>query len=190
MYNKKDKFHQLAKKEGYLARSAYKLKELQKKFRLIRPTSKILDLGCSPGAWVQVALETLGPQGRIIGIDLEQVSLSDPRLLFLQADIFNVEPAQLAEAPYDLVLSDMAPKTSGIKVRDQTRSYELAERAVDICEKHLKQGGNLVIKVFEGPDLKALSDRMRQIFLKLERIRPDSTRQTSTEIYYVGLTKK
>lgn len=190
MYNKKDHFHQKAKKDGYLARSAYKLKELQTKFRLLKPNSTILDLGCSPGAWSQVALEILGPQGKILGVDLEQVSLTDPRLEFILGDIFEVKIHEHPLAPFDLVMSDMAPKTSGIKVRDQTRSFELGMHAIELCDTCLKEGGSLVIKIFEGPDLKALAEAIKQRFQRLERIRPDSTRQASTEIYYLGLQKK
>ena len=190
MYNKKDHYHKKAKQEGYLARSAYKLKEIQEKFRILKPHSRVLDLGCSPGAWSQVALELLGEKGKITGIDLEQVSLSDPRLEFILGDIFAVDVAGLPGAPFDCILSDMAPKTSGIKVRDQTRSYELAEYAVALCDSALAKGGNLLLKVFEGPDLQKLAQEIRARFAKVERIRPDSTRQASAEIYFLGLNKK
>lgn len=190
MYKKKDHFHQKAKKEGYLARSAYKLKEIQARYKIIKPNSKILELGCAPGAWSQVALEILGGQGKITGIDLESISLSDPRLNFIQGDIFEIDLQRLADIPVDCLLSDMAPKTSGIKVRDQSRSFDLAIHAVRACDNALARGGNLLIKVFEGPDMQRLGDEIRLRFHKLERIRPDSTRQASTEIYYLGLNKK
>lgn len=190
MYKKKDHYHQKAKQEGYLARSAYKLKEIQAKYKILRPNARVLELGCSPGAWTQVALEVLGPQGKIVGIDLEAISLDDPRLEFIRGDIFAVDSAVYASGPFDCVLSDMAPKTSGIKVRDQARSFELAEFAVKICDRVLAPGGNLLLKVFEGPDLPKLADEIKARFQKFERIRPDSTRQASAEIYYIGLRKK
>ena len=190
MYNKKDHYHRKANQEGYLARSAYKLKEIQAKYKLIKKNAKVLELGCSPGAWSQVALEILGENGRIVGIDLEPAALSDARLDFVLGDIFSVDAARLPGAPFDCVLSDMAPKTSGIKVRDQSRSYELAEYAVKLCDEMLVPRGNLLLKIFEGPDLQKLAQEIRARFTKVERIRPESTRQASTEIYFLGLNKK
>src|SRR5690349_13517344 len=107
-YNKKDFFHRKAKEEGFLARSAYKLQEIQKKFRLLRNGSKVLDLGCAPGAWVQVALPIVGPQGQVVGVDLEKVELSHPRFRFIHDDAFTLRPEDLPEALFDVVLSDMA----------------------------------------------------------------------------------
>lgn len=188
MYNKKDFFHKLAKKEGYLARSAYKLKELNKRFRLLRAGAKVLDLGAAPGAWTQVALEILGKSGAVVAVDLEPLEFTDPQVEAIEADIFNCDLS--SRGPFDLVLSDMAPKTSGVRVRDQARSMELAEQARVLAESLLAKGGHLVIKVFEGPELKSLVDALKPSYQKVERVRPDSTRQSSIEIYILGLGKK
>ena len=189
-YNKKDHYHQKAKKEGYFARSAYKLKEIQDRYKIMRNDANVLDLGCSPGAWSQVALEFLSDKGAVGGIDLEQAELEDPRFTFLLKDIFALEPQDFPLAPYSCLLSDMAPKTTGIKVRDQSRSYDLAEKAILLSDALLAPKGNLLLKVFEGPDLPKLIDLIRQRFQRAERLRPDSTRQASTEIYLIGLQKK
>lgn len=190
-YEKKDHYHRLAKKEGFLARSAYKLQEIQKKFQLIKRGHKVLDLGCAPGAWSQVAIPLLGKEGQLVGIDLEKVDgIHAPNARFLQEDAFNLKPGELPEAPFDVVLSDMAPKTSGIKVRDQALSAELCLKAIEVCDTMLKPGGHLVIKLFEGEDADKVTAEIQRRFQELKRFRPDSTRQASFEIYLIGLRKK
>ncbi len=187
-YNKKDHYHQKAKEEGYVARSAYKLKEILKRYPMIfTKQSRVLDLGCAPGAWTQVLLERLGPEGKIVGVDLvEMDSFSDRRLVFEMNDIYEWDP----EGEFDLVLSDMAPKTSGVKVTDHLRSIALCERTVEIAESSLKAGGSVVFKVFEGGDLQNLVKAMRPHYEKIERYRPDSTRSASKEIYVLGIKKR
>ena len=189
-YNKKDHYYHLAKKEGYLARSAYKLQEMQKKFRLYKRGSKVLDLGCAPGAWSQVALETIGKEGQLVGLDLEAVELKAPNARFLQMDAFNIEPGTLPEAPFDCVLSDMAPKTSGVRIRDQARSHDLSLKAIQVCDTMLAPGGSLVIKIFEGGDIKEIEMEIKKKFSDLKKFRPQSTRQASFEVYFIALNKK
>lgn len=190
IYNKKDHYYHRAKKEGYLARSAYKLQEIQKKFHVLKRGQKVLDLGCAPGAWAQVALEEIGKEGLLLGVDLEEVALSAPNARFLQADAFLLKPEDLAERPYDCILSDMAPKTSGIKVRDQARSAELCLKALDVAENFLKPGGHLVMKLFEGEDANMVEKAIGAKFQQLKRFRPQSTRQASFEVYLIALGKK
>ncbi|NUM88442.1 MAG: RlmE family RNA methyltransferase [Bdellovibrionales bacterium] len=186
-YNKKDHYYHKAKSEGFLARSAYKLQEIQKKFRVLPRGGRVLDLGCAPGAWSQVALPMIGAGGRLVGVDLEAVTLTAPNARFLQRDAFAMKAPDFPEAPFDCVLSDMAPKTSGIKVRDQALSAELCLHALALAEAVLKPGGNLVVKLFEGEDAESVKRTIRARFQDLKLFRPESTRQASFEIYLVAL---
>ncbi|MGZ3696104.1 MAG: SAM-dependent methyltransferase [Bdellovibrionota bacterium] len=189
-YEKKDFYHRKAKEEGFLARSAYKLQEIQKKFKLIKTGAKVLDLGCAPGAWVQVALPMVGPRGLVLGVDLEKVELKHPQFRFIHGDAFKLEPEHMPEGPFDVVLSDMAPKTSGIKIRDQVRSAELCLHALAVAEKHLKVGGGLVVKLFEGGDADMVRKQIEARFESFKPFKPDSTRQASVEMYLVAMGKK
>ncbi len=189
-YKKNDHYHQLAKEEGFVARSAYKLQEIQKKFKVIKRGDKVLDLGCAPGAWSQVVLPLVGREGVLVGIDYEAVDLKAPNARFLKMDAFKIEANTLPEAPFDCVLSDMAPKTSGIKVRDQALSAELCIKAMEVCDTMLKKGGFLVIKLFEGEDAKRVEEEIQKRFQSLKRFRPQSTRQASYEIYLIAGNKK
>lgn len=189
-YNKKDFYHQKAKKEGFLARSAYKLQEIQEKFRVLKSSAKVLDLGCAPGAWAQVALPLVGRSGFVVGVDLEAVTLEHPKFRFLQRDAFALGSADLPEAPFDVVLSDMAPKTSGVRIRDHALSVELCLRALDVARKLLRPGGTLVVKLFEGEDLKMLTSEFEKSFAAVKMFRPQSTRQASFEVYIIGTGKR
>ena len=192
-YNKKDHYHRKAKEEGFLARSAYKLQEIQKKFRLLHPGSKVLDLGCAPGAWVQVALPLVGDKGIVVGVDLEKIeasNLSHPRFRFIHADAFKLKPEDISEAPFDVVLSDMAPKTSGVKVRDQALSADLCLHALAVATQSLRPGGTLVVKLFEGEDAEKVRKEISARFEQLKLFRPESTRTASAEIYLVATGKK
>jgi len=192
-YNKKDFYHQKAKEEGFLARSAYKLQEINKKFRLIKGGSKVLDLGCAPGAWVQVALPIVGPKGLVVGVDLEFIDpkdLSAPNFRFIHGDAFKLKPEDLPEGPFDAVLSDMAPKTSGIKVRDQALSAALCLHALETAKLHLRNGGSLVVKLFEGGDAEKVAKEIAVHFESFKHFRPDSTRSASKEIYLIASHKR
>lgn len=192
-YNKKDFYHKKAKEEGFLARSAYKLQELQKKFKLMKQGSRVLDLGCAPGAWVQVALPLVGAGGKVVGVDLEKVAketIPAPNFRFIHGDAFQLKPEDLPEGPFDVVLSDMAPKTSGIRVRDQALSAALCLHALETAKLHLKPGGALVVKLFEGEDAEKVAREIGKHFTQLKHFRPDSTRAESKEIYLVASDKK
>jgi 23S rRNA (uridine2552-2'-O)-methyltransferase len=192
-YNKKDHYHRKAKEEGFLARSAYKLQELQKKFRLLHNGSRVLDLGCAPGAWVQVALPLVGEKGCVVGIDLEKIeekTLSHPRFRFIHGDAFKLKAEDLPEAPFDVVLSDMAPKTSGVKVRDQALSADLCLHALAVAKQTLKPGGALVVKLFEGEDAERVRKEISASFGQLKLFRPESTRVASSEIYLIAQGKR
>ncbi|MBW8004138.1 MAG: RlmE family RNA methyltransferase, partial [Planctomycetes bacterium] len=143
----RDSYFHKAKREGYAARSAYKLEEIDRKRRLLRPGMRVLDLGCAPGSWLQYAAQQVGTEGRVTGVDLQEVTASLPSAVtVLQADVFDLGPAQLGGnvegegEGFDVILSDMAPATSGIKQADAARSARLAERALELAQKCLRPG--------------------------------------------------
>ncbi len=188
-YQKKDYYHRKAKEEGFAARSAYKLQELQKKFKLIHKGNRVLDLGCAPGAWSQVAAPLVGPNGVLVGIDIEPVEIDIPQknVRFEKKDAFKLQALDFPEAPFNVILSDMAPKTSGVKVRDQALSVELALKVLDLCDKLLSPGGSVALKLFEGEDAEKVKTAIKARFKELKIFRPQSTRQASFEVYLVGL---
>ncbi len=189
-YNKKDHYHQKAKDEGYRARSAYKLKEILKRYKQIwkKDAAMVLDLGCAPGAWTQVILEELSENVSVIGLDIvEMDGFQDNRFKFFQEDVYEWKPREGLK--FDLILSDMAPKTSGIKMMDHLRSVALCERTIEIADSCLKRDGSLVFKIFEGSDLQGLVNSLRKKYSEVDRYRPNSTRQASKEIYVIGIKK-
>ncbi len=189
-YNPQDHYFKLAKKEGYLARSAYKLDEIQKKYKVIKPSDKILDLGCAPGAWSQVILEIIGAKGFLRGFDLKPIVLKAPNAEFLVQDIYKTQPADFKEAPYDVIVSDMAPNTSGIHFRDQALSEELCLKVIDLCDLYLKPHGHMVMKLFQGGGSKEIETGIRTRFAKMQLLKPKSTRKESKEIFVIGIDKR
>lgn len=184
-----DAYTRRARDEKWLARSVYKLQEIDNRFRLIKRGGRILDLGCYPGSWSQYALGKVGPDGEVVGIDLNRPNrLSARGFQFIQADIMTLDVEWLIQevSCRDLVMSDLAPSTSGIGAVDESRSLALAGRAAMIACSSLKSGGHFVCKIFEGEDLnqfkKEVSDHFRQIRL----IRPKATRKRSREVYLVA----
>ena len=189
-FRPQDHYFKKAKKEGFLARSAYKLDEIQKKYHIIRPSDKVLDLGCAPGAWSQVILKILGPKGRLRGVDLQPVTLRFPNAEFVQKNIFDMQTEEFSEAPYDSIVSDMAPNTTGIMVRDQTLSEELCLEVLKLCDQLLRPGGHMVMKLFMGGDFKKIEMKVKDRFEKYQLLKPKSTRKESKEIFLIGLRKK
>lgn len=190
-YAKPDRFTQRAKAEGYLARSVYKLVEIHKRHQIVRRGDRVVDLGCSPGSWLRWASEQVGPQGSVVGVDIAEPGPID--LPVVVQDIFEVTPDQLREllgGPAQVVLSDMAPRTTGNVFGDHVRQIELAQRAVEIAQALLVPGGNLVIKVFDGEDAPGLVAAVRPLFDKVKRQRPEAVRRESREFFLVGLGYK
>ena len=188
-----DHYTRRARSEKWLARSVYKLEEIDKKYKLIRQGYRVLDLGCSPGSWSQYCLKKIGPQGHVVGVDLEgPAPLSAPSFRFIEGDILELDPRWLAEeiGPRDLVISDMAPKTTGIKVADASRSLELGNRALEIASIILKKEGHLLCKVFQGEDQKTFKQEFGRCFDQMRLIRPSAVRKKSKEIYFLGLRFK
>ena len=180
-----------ARNEKYPARSIYKLKEIDQKHGLFQPGDRVLDLGAAPGAWLKYTAHRVGQKGLVLGIDLKKIEIGlNSNMRFKQIDIFDLESAGLTEnGLFDLVLSDMAPATTGVKSVDQIRSLELAERALDISRSVLKNGGGFLVKIFEGPDVKGYFDDLRLVFRSVKRIKPKSSRKFSPEIFGLGLDR-
>lgn len=194
MPNKRDQdsYARRAKQEGFPARSVYKLEELDEKFKLLRPGDHILDLGCHPGSWLIYAARKVGAKGRAVGIDLEPTSPPTPWSETIQADIYQVDLAAFARERglFDVVVSDMAPKTSGIRDTDHLRSIALSERALEFARALLKPGGHFAVKIFMGAELDKFVLSMRPDFERVSRLRPQSTRSESREIYVIGSARK
>lgn len=195
----KDHYYHKAKSEGFLARSIFKLKEIDENLKLIKPHFKVLDLGCAPGSWLQyVSTKILSTKGLILGIDLTPVSLSlGPHVITKQEDVFLLTKEKVVEylnlsdfQGFDLILSDMAPKTTGIKHVDQLRSLSLAEKAHDLVKDLLNPEGHMVIKIFQSADVSNLVNELKQTFRVVKQMRPKSIRSVSKELYLVGLFKK
>ena len=184
-----DAYTRRARDEKWLARSVYKLQEIDNRFKLIKNGSRILDLGCYPGSWCQYALSKSGPGADVVGIDLKQPhQLSDSRFRFIQADVRSLETDRLAEeiSPRDLIMSDLAPSTTGIWVVDESRSLALAGRAADIADVLLKTGGHFLCKVFEGEGLNQFKKEISGLFREVRLLRPKATRKRSREVYLIG----
>lgn len=184
-----DHYTRRARSEKWPARSVYKLEEIDKKYKLIRHGHRVLDLGCSPGSWSQYCLKKIGPQGHVVGVDLEgPAPLSAPNFRFIEGDILELVPKWLAKeiGPRDLVISDMAPQTTGIKVADASRSLELGNRALEIALIVLKKEGHLLCKVFQGEDQKTFKKEFGHCFDQMRLIRPSAVRKKSKEIYLLG----
>ncbi len=188
-----DFYFKKAKKQKYLARSVYKLEEIQKKYRILKPGARVLDLGCAPGSWLQYAQEKVGPKGVVVGVDQKELKADfGPKVFFVKEDVYELELSKLKQyVPYfDVVLSDMAPATTGIGFVDSTRSVYLAERALEIARAVLKKGGFFLCKVFEGEDFPPFLKRYREAFERVKIIKPKASRKDSREIYLLGIGKK
>jgi 23S rRNA (uridine2552-2'-O)-methyltransferase len=183
-----DQFFKMAKAEGYLARSAYKLKEINERKRLFGPGSRVLDLGCAPGAWVQVALEGIGAKGVVVGIDLKEIrERFPPNAHVMRGDIYKT-PAETLLAPaggkFDCVMSDMAPDTTGHG--DHFLSVRLCRRVLELLPALLKAGGSMTMKVFEGEEYGELLNECRSMFGSVKGFKPKASRDVSVEMYIVA----
>jgi len=186
----RDHYTSRAREEKWLARSVYKLTEIDERFSLIRQGYHVLDLGCYPGSWSQYSSKKVGPGGKVVGVDLKKPDrFSAPNFEFIQADILGMDAERLARriSPMDVILSDLAPRTSGIKTADLSRSMELAEKALNITLRLLKKKGHFLCKIFEGEDLKNLRNEFSLYFEGTRLIRPSAVRKGSSEIYLLGL---
>ncbi len=188
-----DHYFKKAKDEGYRARSAYKLKMIQEKFHVIQLKDRVLDLGAAPGSWMQVVLEYLGPQGRIVGVDLENIEpLRDRRAEVMIGDVYDVEIQHIitSHGPYNVIISDMAPKTTGSKITDQARSLTLVEQVFFIATQCLMREGIVCAKVFEGADVQSFVKNTSHTYAKVSLFKPKASRGESFETYIIAQKKK
>ena len=189
----KDHYFYKAKQNGYVARSAYKLEEIDKKHRIIHQGNLVLDLGCSPGSWLQYASRKVGEEGEVLGVDLQPVNHSLPaHVKVLQADIFELtaKDLEMSGGMADVILSDMAPKTTGIRATDAQRSYVLNQQVLLLAEELLRPQGMLLVKAFQGASLGELRNAFRNSFAKVKLCKPKSSRAESVEIFLLGMGKK
>ncbi|MDD3902985.1 MAG: RlmE family RNA methyltransferase [Sphaerochaeta sp.] len=189
-----DSYTKRAHKEGYPARSVYKLEELQQNFKLVKSGDAVLDVGAAPGSWtLYTHNELLKGKGSIVAVDLNPLNLNPipPSVTVFEGDAFSKEiRAQLvAHGPYDAIISDVAPMTMGNRAVDTARSEYLAEQVVYLAKDHLKTHGNLVVKIFQGGGQVELIKEMRTMFSKVKPFKPKACREDSFEIYLVGLDK-
>ena len=191
-YEKPDARTKAAKAQGFPARSVFKLEEIDRRVKLLRGGQKVLDLGAAPGSWSLYASQKVGPGGRVLAIDLQEIRQAfPPNVKVAQGDALTLESAALSEfAPYDVVLSDMAPNTSGSKIRDQAGSLELCLRALDVALALGKVGSHFVAKIFMSGDFQIARKLAGEQYDKCQVIRPEGTRQQSTEVFIVGLGLK
>ena len=190
-YNPKDEYYLKAKKEGFVARSIFKLEEIDVKFKLLHKNMKVLDLGCAPGSWMQYSARKVGHGGFVVGIDIAPVRVEMPQVAFHMGDLFEIsgdEDYLKARAPFDLIQSDVMAKTSGVADADCARSLNLVEKGFSLAQKGLlRVDGAFVAKVFEGPGFTEFYTEFKKHFKKAAVQRPKATRQGSREVYVVGV---
>jgi len=189
VYEKPDARTKAAKAQGFPARSVFKLEEIDRRVKLLRSGQKVLDLGAAPGSWALYASQKVGSGGRVLAIDLQEIRQAfPPNVKVAQGDALTIENTMLSVfAPYDVVLSDMAPSTSGSKVRDQAGSLELCLRALDVAFALGKPGSHFVAKIFMSNEFQIARKLAGERYEKCQVIRPEGTRQQSTEVFIVGL---
>jgi 23S rRNA (uridine2552-2'-O)-methyltransferase len=180
---KRDKFTRKAFSEGYSARSVYKLKDIQGKFKIIKSGDVVLDIGAAPGSWTQFATE-LGAE--VDAVDLNKVEFGN----FIKFDIMSDEIFDLLKVEYNVVMSDVAPKTSGIRKIDNESSYDLSKRALDISEKVLVRRGKFVCKIFQSEFSEKFVKDVKKVFRNVKVVKPQGSKKRSKEFYVVGLGKK
>ncbi|HWQ38878.1 MAG TPA: RlmE family RNA methyltransferase [Burkholderiales bacterium] len=185
-----DPFVKRARKEGYRSRAAFKLLEILQRDRLVKPGMLVVDLGAAPGGWAQVVAPMLRPQGRLVALDVLPVQpipgVAVVRGDFREEATLRALEQALGGRDVDLVLSDMAPNISGVSASDQARSADLVELALDFALAHLKPGGSLLVKAFQGAGMDELRDRMRQAFDSVSARKPKASRDRSSEFYLLA----
>jgi 23S rRNA (uridine2552-2'-O)-methyltransferase len=188
-----DHYARRAKKEKWLARSVFKLQEIDEKFNLIRGGDRLLDLGCYPGSWSQYATKKVGPAGYVVGVDLKRPDqIKSSTFSFIQGDVFHMDPDRLFGelGEMDIVISDLAPKTTGIHGTDAIRSIELNNQALHISLAVLRENGRLLCKILEGKGIEDFKKATSNHFQRVKLFRPKATRKKSTEVYLLGLDRK
>jgi 23S rRNA (uridine2552-2'-O)-methyltransferase len=187
----KDHYFNKAKSENFFARSVYKLEEIDEKYKIIKPGDLVVDFGYHPGSWIQYTSRVIGDEGRVVGIDVREVNkkLSGVKnVRVYQKDIFDIHDLKHldVEGQFDVVLSDMAPNTTGIKSLDQDRSLSLVESVFGLLPKFLRPGGNFVIKVFDSQHAQNYLKEQKNLFKEFHYLKPKSTRSVSKEFFVIG----
>ena len=186
----RDIFVRQAQARGLRARSAFKLEQIDRKYHLIKPATRIVDLGCAPGGWSQYAASRISPDNRIVGVDLLPMEKLE-KVHFIQGDftdpsIWHTASQFFADCAIDLVLSDMAPNITGIRITDQANVEKLHFSILGFCKDNLRRGGNLVAKVFEGETFNSIRQRFKACFDGVQTVKPAASRSQSREIYLVA----
>lgn len=190
-YKKADHFSRRAQKEGYAARSVYKLQEMQQKWKFLKPGQRVVDLGCAPGSWSRFAQEQIGFGGVLVGIDIQEVAGYPGQFLQQSIEDTEVDPMrQLLGGDADVVISDMAPSTTGNRFTDHVRQIALIESGLHLALQLLRPGGSFVAKVFEGQDAQAFVQSLRSEFGSVKRFKPKATRGRSVEFFVAGMDRK
>ncbi len=194
-YRPKDHYFQKAKQEGFRARSAFKIEEILSRFKLLKKGAAVLDLGAAPGGFLQVLAEQVGPKGHVIGVDLAPIkplpyAYVKTAVLDVLADDFDAKLQALHAGPFDAVISDLAPKTTGIRATDEARSLRLAGKALELAVSRGVPGGAFVAKLFMGGDFEPFREEVRGRFADVKVVRPEATRGASFEVYLVGISRR
>jgi 23S rRNA (uridine2552-2'-O)-methyltransferase len=193
-YEKPDYWSQKAFSEGYPARSVYKLKEIDEKFHMLKKDYTVLDLGSAPGSWTTFLLRSMDGTGKVVSCDLNPLAkdVKGDNLVFIQGDLTDnsIREAIKAEGPFDLVVCDAAPKTTGNRVVDTARSQGLVQMAIYYARTMLRKGGNFAVKVFQNGDQQSLLKSMRETFESAKGFKPIACRAESFETYLIGINKK
>lgn len=189
-----DPYVKQAQKDGYRARAAYKLLEINEKDKIIQAGTVLADLGSAPGSWSQVAAKLVEKQGKVFALDILPMQAIDG-VEFIQGDfreeaVLNRFEQLLNHRPLDVVICDMAPNMAGNAVMDQARSFYLCELALDFAQNHLKTGGSFLVKVFQGAGYQEYLNAMRETFAVVQTRKPDASRNRSSEIYLLGKNKR
>ncbi|UCD85642.1 MAG: methyltransferase domain-containing protein [Deltaproteobacteria bacterium] len=191
MYKRKDGFYRQAKLKGYRSRAAFKLKQLNQDYHLIKRGDRVVDLGCAPGGWMQVARELVGEEGYVLGIDMIPIeNLEGKNMAFLQGDIREERVAESIREKLggraDMVMSDLSPNLTGIRHADHHHSIQLSQDAFRLAKRVLKQKGNFLVKTFLGPDFGSFKKEIEAAFQTVKATRPEATRKASRELYLIG----
>jgi 23S rRNA (uridine2552-2'-O)-methyltransferase len=191
-YKAKDHFFKKAHEQGLRARSAFKIDEIARRFSLFRKGHAVLDLGAAPGGFLQIIADEVGSGGSVLGLDLMPIkplgrANVKTAVLDVLAEDFDARLSELYAGPFDAVVSDLAPKTSGIRSTDEARSLRLAGKALEVSRGRGKAGSSFVAKLFMGGDFEAFRAVVRSAFEEVKVVRPEATRGSSVEVYLVGL---
>lgn len=179
-----------AKKEGYPARSVYKLKEINEKFKIFKKGDAVLDLGAAPGSWLLYISQKIGPDGKAVGVDIQDIADVEPQnknIIFIKKSILELKDSDLPVQKFNSVVADLSPNTSGIKSVDAGRSLELSEKAFEIAKNHLLKNGIFVCKIFQGEGMDDFLKEAAASFKILKRVKPKAVIKRSKEFYIVGL---